>query len=1029
MKASACSQPSFRVPLVVAVLVAVAVVVGWGATAVDAHGDHDIKNFHRSRGSLYGGGALEAAHHQMPTTDRALVEHVPPSAIVMPENATEEEIWLMAGDMANYRSLSEIISVSLPLPINLIFVGFDGDGEHGLELVEDNFNEWFEHIDHFVRHRIVPVGEEQTTTERRKTPKTHVKYQLNYNLVKLDPLVNTIVEDTIYWHLRPEDPNYKKAGEDFHAGEHEQKDEPKGGNEKFYVDAFKLSRVLYHLILSVNLTDSYTLFIMNPKKAVGSDQTYGYRVGFSEAEISELQKRTAEWSVDPQRFQTVSEMPDKGLNLEQKTDLFPKSNIASKNGTYRTVDLVERSQEWAHWYIKHMVEGGVKLAHLCAEGSGEDDPNCLWKTQRAEEHDIVKLAQAIAASGSKAQVEYLASIKEGKAQEDCLVDNWVGHARYAWLDLSAGPFKWGPVVAGQGVRSHSTLPRVPSHYALHPEADPNAEQEELQASPSPVGNVIASKAAAEERTALLARLKQDLVVLQGVYEQRCAVSRTQYCDHMASTIQNLEEQVRNSQGELADLMIVGDEHEGEGALLMLDNFLAHLASVISRTISHLITPASPLFRAYYTPRITFHFFLIANHREFNPRKTFDFEQFKAEMIKFKLPNQEFAFVFKELDMSSDKELTMAFTHSLRTGVMPTLSVDGTFAAQTIRYLDSMDLQHQLHLLNIHSHADEELEKVVPKDGKVSTAPTHDDESDDDHEGDNRLPDEVFGATALPERSGKGQTSRHIPVFFFSLNDVVPVFIDKYYQAKALSNVVLAVQSQHFNWTSKLACNDKPIRWDLRDPLKPLLAATALHYGGLVPMHITYDEPNQCAAQDWLWSVGDSPLAHTSQHHRFSLLQRDLAYRSFVTNAIEDSIKSLNAGIKTLSKLRTTKANLAASQELPFAELSYSYKAVRRLWDNHARAFATLNFESALSFTERLHEQVTRFQELVLQTEEYLDVTQCAVDIGEEASVADILLSSDDSSSWWILPASLVFNFVLALLWILLRKRSRKVKTN
>ena len=71
--------------------------------------------------------------------------------------------------------------------------------------------------------------------------------------------------------------SYKKAGEEFHAGEHEQKDEPEGGNEKFYVDAFKLSRVLYHLILSVNLTDSYTLFIMNPKKAVGPDQTYGYR--------------------------------------------------------------------------------------------------------------------------------------------------------------------------------------------------------------------------------------------------------------------------------------------------------------------------------------------------------------------------------------------------------------------------------------------------------------------------------------------------------------------------------------------------------------------------------------------------------------------------------------------------------------------------------------------------------------------------------------------------------------------------------
>jgi hypothetical protein len=75
------------------------------------------------------------------------------------------------------------------------------------------------------------------------------------------------------------------------------------------------------------------------------------------------------------------------------------------------------------------------------------------------------------------------------------------------------------------------------------------------------------------------------------------------------------------------------------------------------------------------------------------------------------------------------------------------------------------------------------------------------------------------------------------------------------------------------------------------------------------------------------------------------------------------------------------------------------------------------------------EQVNRFKELVMQSEEYLDVTQCAVDIGKDASVADILLASDDSSSWWILPASLVFNVVLALLWIVLRKGSRKVKTN
>lgn len=51
-----------------------------------------------------------------------------------------------------------------------------------MELLEDNFSEWFEHIDHFIRHRIVPVGEEQTTTERYRTPKTYVRYQCAYFL-------------------------------------------------------------------------------------------------------------------------------------------------------------------------------------------------------------------------------------------------------------------------------------------------------------------------------------------------------------------------------------------------------------------------------------------------------------------------------------------------------------------------------------------------------------------------------------------------------------------------------------------------------------------------------------------------------------------------------------------------------------------------------------------------------------------------------------------------------------------------------
>lgn len=33
--------------------------------------------------------------------------------------------------------------------------------------------------------------------------------------------------------------------------------------------------------------------------------------------------------------------------------------------------------------------------------------------------------------------------------------------RFAFLDLTAGPFEWGPIIGGEGVRSFDSKPKVP----------------------------------------------------------------------------------------------------------------------------------------------------------------------------------------------------------------------------------------------------------------------------------------------------------------------------------------------------------------------------------------------------------------------------------------------------------------------------------------------------------------------------------------------------------------------------------------
>ena len=76
-------------------------------------------------------------------------------------------------------------------------------------------------------------------------------------------------------------------------------------------------------------------------------------------------------------------------------------------------------------------------------------------------------------------------------------------------------------------------------------------------------------------------------------------------------------------------------------------------------------------------------------------------------------------------------------------------------------------------------------------------------------------------------------------------------------------MVIAVQSEATAWTSHLMCNGLPLRWNLRAPLRATLAAAAQLLGGLQPAHLLYDPALRRSLRNWLWSVGDSPLAPTS----------------------------------------------------------------------------------------------------------------------------------------------------------------------
>ena len=60
---------------------------------------------------------------------------------------------------------------------------------------------------------------------------------------------------------------------------------------------------------------------------------------------------------------------------------------------------------------------------------------------------------------------------------------------------------------------------------------------------------------------------------------------------------------------------------------------------------------------------------------------------------------------------------------------------------------------------------------------------------------------------------QSRSTLEVPIFWFLHSE--PLLVDKHYQAKALSDMVIVVQSETSSWESHMQCNGNSLLWDLR----------------------------------------------------------------------------------------------------------------------------------------------------------------------------------------------------------------------
>ena len=161
-----------------------------------------------------------------------------------------------------------------------------------------------------------------------------------------------------------------------------------------------------------------------------------------------------------------------------------------------------------------------------------------------------------------------------------------------------------------------------------------------------------------------------------------------------------------------------------------------------------------------------------------------------------------------------------------------------------------------------------------------------------------------------------QTSRTIPVFFFSTDSELPLFVGPHALdvAAAIDGMVLAVQSDHSRWETPVLCSGEHRFANLRRPHRAALARVAELLGGLSPPQLGFEPSQHRRTQSWLWSVGDSPLSATSSGLDFGAHYAMLLHRHYVVSGLNASMHALTYAAAALSKVRTSRQVYARLQQ-------------------------------------------------------------------------------------------------------------------
>ncbi|EEF34572.1 conserved hypothetical protein [Ricinus communis] len=821
-----------------------------------------------------------------------------------------------AGNIANYLMLQEVDSLYLPVPVNFIFIGFEGKGNQEFKLHPEELERWFTKIDHVFEHTRIPqIGEVLTPFYKISIDKeqrhhlpiiSHINYNFSVHAIQMGEKVTSIFEHAINILARKDDVSGNSNDEDV----------------LWQVDVDMMDILFTSLVDYLQLENAYNIFILNPKHDLKRAK-YGYRRGLSESEINFL-KENKSLQTKILKSETI---PESILELEKiKRPLYEKHPMTKFAWT------ITEDTDTVEWY--NICLNALNNVEKLYQGKDTSDiiQNKVHQLLKGKNEDMKLLEK------------YLKSGDFGDFHTECLTDTWIGRDRWAFIDLTAGPFSWGPAVGGEGVRTELSLPNVTKTIGAVAEISEDEAEDRLQEAIQEKFAVFGNK---DHQAIDILLAEIDIYELFAFKHCKGRKVKLALCEELDERMQDLKNELQSFEGEeydeshkkkaiealkrMENWNLFSDTYEEfQNYTVARDTFLAHLGATLWGSMRHIISPSIADGAFHYYEKISFQLFFITQEKVRNVKQLpVDLKALMDGLSSLLLPSQKAMFSQNLLSLSEDSALAMAFSVARRAAAVPLLLVNGTYRKTIRSYLDSSIIQYQLQRLNDH----------------VSLRGAH----------------------------AHSRSTLEVPIFWFIYGE--PLLVDKHYQAKALMDMVIIVQSEPSSWESHLQCNGQSLLWDLRRPIKAAMAAVSEHLAGLLPLHLVYSHAHETAIEDWIWSVGCNLFSITSRGWHISQFQSDTIARSYIITTLEESIQLINSAIRRLLMERTSEKTFRLFQSKE-QELVNKYNYVVSLWRRISSITGELHYVDAMRLLYTLEDAAKGFSDQVNATIALLHPVHC-----------------------------------------------------